>query len=204
MLLWCLMAEPRDSATNQEQQRLLALESYILRMAQSDKEALACLYEETKAAVYGFVLSTLKNPSDAEDVLQETYLRLYHAAGRYECNGNPMPWILTVARNLALMKLRERQRQGWVSEEQLDQLEWGAASYAPGGMTVEDRMILEAAIATLSTEECQIVMLHAVAGCKHREIAKMLQLPLSTVLSKYRRALKKLKRQWEEKEQYEA
>ena len=49
-------------------------------------------------------------------------------------------------------------------------------------------------MAGVSDEESQIVMLHAVAGLKHREIADMLDMPLATVLSKYNRALKKMRR----------
>lgn len=52
----------------------------------------------------------------------------------------------------------------------------------------------------LTDQERQIVMLHAVAGFKHREIAELLELPLSTVLSKYRRALKKLRHSLEKGE----
>ena len=54
-------------------------------------------------------------------------------------------------------------------------------------------MILQAAMTLLNQQERQILMLHAVAGLKHRETAKLLALPLSTVLSKYNRALKKLR-----------
>ena len=54
--------------------------------------------------------------------------------------------------------------------------------------------MLEAALKALGDEERQVVLLHAVSGLKHREIAQDLGLPLSTVLSRYNRALKKLKR----------
>ena len=53
--------------------------------------------------------------------------------------------------------------------------------------------VLQEALARLSGEERRIVLLHAVTGLKHREIAQLLELPLSTVLSKYHRGLKKLK-----------
>ena len=59
--------------------------------------------------------------------------------------------------------------------------------------------MLRSAMQVLSDEECQIVILHAVTGWKHREIAVQLQLPLSTVLSKYRRGLRKLKEELEGK-----
>ena len=55
-------------------------------------------------------------------------------------------------------------------------------------------MMLEAVLSALSDEERQIVTLHALTGLRHREIARDLGLPLSTVLSRYSRALKKLKR----------
>ena len=57
-----------------------------------------------------------------------------------------------------------------------------------------DRLVLEAALKALNEEERRVVLLHAVSGLKHREIAQDLGEPLSTVLSRYHRALKKLKR----------
>lgn len=57
--------------------------------------------------------------------------------------------------------------------------------------------LLEQALGTLEEQSRRIVLLHAVTGLKHREIAQLLELPLATVLSKYHRALKKLKLQLE-------
>ena len=54
-------------------------------------------------------------------------------------------------------------------------------------------MVLKSALEILKEDERQIVLLHASAGLKHREIAVDLQMPLATVLSKYNRAIKKLK-----------
>lgn len=61
----------------------------------------------------------------------------------------------------------------------------------------EDRIVLETAFEVLSKEECQIIVLHAVSGMKHREIAELLDISVSTVLSKYNRGLKKLRGQLE-------
>lgn len=197
MLLMTMMASPRETAeTEQRREYLLTLEEDIRMMSQGDKEALGHFYDETKAAVYGFVLSILKNSSDAEDVLQETYLRIYHNAGRYEWKGNPMPWTLTIAKNLATDKLRERTRRSWVAADEAE-AEMANLTTDPG-MDPEDRLMLELALKNLSAEELQIVMLHAVGGMKHREIAKLMDIPLATVLSKYHRSLKKLRQQWEE------
>lgn len=65
-------------------------------------------------------------------------------------------------------------------------------------VTQEDRMALSALLAALEDTERQIVVLHALSGLKHREIAEMMQMPLPTVLSKYHRAMKKLRLAWKE------
>ena len=163
------------------------LESLLMRMAGGDRSALETLYRETSAAVYGLALSVTKNAADAEDVLQETYLNAWNAAESYRSRGTPMAWLLTIAKNLARMKLRQGSRA--VS---LDAEEW-ALLPASAVASPEDRLLLETALRRLAEEERQIVMLHAVAGLKHREIASLLDLALPTVLSKYHRALKKLR-----------
>ena len=169
------------------------VEDCILQMAQGDKDALARIYEMTHAAVYGFSLSILRNAQDAEDVLQETYLQLYHHAPAYRPNGNPMPYLFTIAKNFSLMKLRDRNKTQQMPE---DDLLYGEDSTLPA----EDRHLLNTLMQVLSEEERQIVMLHCVAGFKHREIGQVTGLPLSTVLSKYHRAIGKLRKQLEEGE----
>lgn len=164
------------------------LEPLLLRLAQGDQEALGELYHRARAAVYGLALSYLKHAHDAEDVTQDTFVRVWENAPRYQPQGTPLAWVLAVARNLALMKLRERGRTQDLEPEAWDRL----AGDNPL-VTAEDRQVLRAALEGLSDQERQVVILHAVTGWKHREIAQLLELPLATVLSKYRRALQKLK-----------
>jgi RNA polymerase sigma factor (sigma-70 family) len=87
-------------------------EALIAEMAAEDTQALEKLYEQTKTMVYGFALSLTKNAQDAEDVTQDTYVRLFQAAKSYRPQGKPMAWILTITRNLFLMKLRKKKNQG--------------------------------------------------------------------------------------------
>ena len=163
------------------------LDALIRRLATGDREALARLYKETQAAVYGFSLSIVKNSADAEDVLQETYIHVWNAADGYCGHGKAMSWLLIIAKNLSLMKLRDRARY-----QDLPSEAWMSMPAQPGA-SVEDRHLLQTLLLRLSEEERQIVMLHAVAGMKHREIAVLTDLALPTVLSKYHRALKKLR-----------
>lgn len=166
------------------------LDKLIRGIAVGDKEALSKLYYETQAAVYAFSLSITKNVADAEDVLQETYLKIWANAERYTAKGTPMSWILTITKNLSLMKLREKKRH-----QDLEPEEWDMSFHIPDSAgTTEDRHLLEAALQILSEEERHIILLHAVSGLKHREIAHLLDMALPTVLSKYHRALKKLRK----------
>ena len=162
-------------------------ESLLLGVAAGDSHSLEELYHRTRTAVYGLVLSYLKHPQDAEDVTQDAFVRIWDTAASYRPQGKPMAWLLTVARNLALMRLRERGKTQELTDE-----EWSALPARAPDVTTEDRHVLRAALSVLSEQERQVVMLHAVTGLKHREIAQLLELPLATVLSKYRRALKKL------------
>ncbi len=166
------------------------LDEVLKRLAKGDKNALEELYHETKAAIYGFFLTITKNPADSEDVLQETYLKIWANADRYTAKGTPMSWILMIAKNLSLMKLREKKRH-----QDLEPEEWDMEFHIPDSAgNTEDRHLLEAALNLLTLEEREIILLHAVSGLKHREIAELLDMALATVLSKYHRALKKLRK----------
>ena len=71
-------------------------------------------------------------------------------------------------------------------------------AFAEGsGLSPEDRLMIRRCMTLLSEEENRIVVLHAVAGFKHREIAELMELPLMTVISKYRRAIAKLRKSLE-------
>ncbi len=165
------------------------LDFYLQRVADGDAHALEDLYRETHSSVYAYALSVLKNVHDAEDVLHDCYIALWQAAGNYSSSGKPMAWIVTIAKNLCFMKLRERKKNADIEEDEF----FVDAHYNETAMSPEDRFILNECMNELSDEERQIVVLHAVSGFKHREIAAFLHMALPTVLSKYNRALKKLK-----------
>ena len=164
------------------------LEGLLTGVAAGDREALAQLYCRTRAAVYALALSILNNAHDAQDVTQDVFVRVWESAPRYRPQGSPMAWLLTITRNESRMKLRRDGRYVDMEEQ-----EWLAIPADAPSVTPEDRQVLQSAMAVLPDTERQIVLLHAAAGLKHREIAGLLELPLATVLSKYHRALKKLR-----------
>ena len=160
------------------------LEWWIRKVAQGDRDALEKLYRATGTAVYAYALSITKSPQDAEDVLQDCYISIWRSAGGYRSQEKAMAWIMTITRNLCYKHLQKQKR--YLSLENNDF--WGKTDADP-----EERLLVRQCMTVLTEEERQIVILHAVAGCRHREIAQMLQLKTGTVLSKYHRAIQKLR-----------
>ncbi len=158
----------------------------IERIAQGDQEAFHKLYEGTSSLVFGYALSILKDKHKAEDVMQDTYIKVYSNAGSYTGKGKPMAWILTITRNLALMNFRQKQHEN-IDDDQYQSI------YDMPHIHSENKMLVDHLLSRLSDEEREIVMLHAMSELKHREIAALTGLPLSTVLSKYNRAIAKLR-----------
>lgn len=160
-------------------------ENLVIRIASGDRDAFRAVYEASSRAVYGFAYSILGDRHDAEDVMHDAYLRMHRAAASYQPQGKPLAWLLTIVRNLCYDRIRSRQS---------DAAKAGQAQAAPHHRDLtEERMLLEEALASLQEEDRQIVVLHALTGLKHREIADLVGLPLNTVLSRYSRSLKKLK-----------
>lgn len=166
-------------------------EELLRRVSLGDREAFLLLYQKTDRTVYSFILSIMKNPQDAEEVMQETYMKIWTSASSYQSQGKPLAWIFTIARNLCYMKFRDQKHRADMGLEELTGEETGELCLPLENLA--DAMALRAALELLKEDERQIVLLHASAGLKHREIAASLGMPLATVLSKYNRSIKKLK-----------
>lgn len=179
--------EPTDNRRGDCSAR--AVEQCLAAIKNQDLNALEELYYRTGASVFGFALSVLKNAQDAEDVMHDLYVSVWSGAEKYRAEGRPMAWIMTITRNLCLQKCREYRRRSDIPQEDWENYINGKTEMQP-----EDKLVLSECFKTLSDEERQIVTLHAVTGFKHREIAKLLEIPLPTILSKYNRALKKLQK----------
>lgn len=180
--LFLIQPAPLSGSGAEELDRCLA------RMASGDTDALGRLYELTHEAVFGYALSLTKNAHDAEDIAQETFVRAHLSAGGYVSQGKPTAWLMRIARNLALMRLREGKRTVAMSPE-----DWMETFADRPDFSRDDAALLAELMETLRDEEREIVSLHALTGLKHREIAAMMDLAVPTVLSKYNRAIKKLR-----------
>lgn len=162
-------------------------EKLLAGICRGDSAAFEEFYRATDRAIYAYALSLTRNHHDAQDIMMEAYLKIRAAAHLYKPAGKPMAWVFTIVKNL----VRSHQRRSG-REELMGDCPEGELALSPTDHS-DEALVLRQAIRILSAEEREIVLLHAVSGLKHREIAAMLDRPLSTVLSKYHRALGKLK-----------
>ncbi len=172
--------------TQEVQDRNVQIEALIAKMADSDVSAMGDLYELIRADIYAFALSKIGRKEEAEDVTHDTFVRIWQNAPSYTPMGKPMAWILTIELNLIRRACELSARSGTELDETLPDPD----------SDVEGRVInsefLRQLLQELSAEARQVVTLHLVSGLKHREIAQILNEPLVTVISRYRRAIKKL------------
>jgi len=165
----------------------------IISIQNGDGNGLALLYELTRRAVFAFVLPIINDYQLAEDIMQETYVKAYRAAGSYEPGTSGINWLFTIARNRALNIIKERHR-----DEQVD----FDAQHERAGAIVEkpnwDTPTIDLAKSVLEPDEQNILFLHAIGEYKHREIAELMGLPLGTVTWKYQTAVKKMQQNLKE------
>lgn len=193
MILFCNIEDFKEES--EAKRRYIEEEQLLECIGNDDAEAFRKLYGMHAKSIYAYALSILRNHHDAEEVMQDTFIKIRSAAHLYRPMGKPMAWMLKIARNYCLMRIRKSER---MSDNEFEQIENShLLSYR---MDVEDRMVLQGAMEILGEEERKIILLHAVTGWKHREIAQNIGMPVSTVLSKYNRGLKKLRAYLEEKE----
>ena len=121
-------------------------ETLFFRIAQGEKEAFRTLYETARVPVYAYALSLLRNREDAEDAAQDTFLKIRSAAHFYKPQGKPMAWILTITKNICLMRFRQRRRGDLIPlDETTESLDLSPIRDR------EDRIVLEAALRSLSS-----------------------------------------------------
>ena len=163
-----------------------ACDKALRQLAEGDSEALAVLHERMGRRVYLLALSILRDAHAAEDILQDTWLRLAQGGARsYTPDTNPEAFVLTVARNLALTALTRRARElpSEIAEDAEPHLT------APDGEAMSALPVLD----ELDTEERQIVLLRLEYGMKHRDIATLLGITQAACEKKYSRAAAKMR-----------
>ena len=169
----------------------------IHKIALGDMASLETLYEQHKVRVFRLALSILGDMHLAEDVTQETFLRIQERASTYCRDISEATWITAIDRNLSYDHLRRRGKEISHSLEQesgsqsplTNALEQHAAERAD---SASDLYYLDL-VAALDTEEQEIVNLRILIGLSWKEIGQIMELKADACRKRYKRALGKLK-----------
>jgi len=170
------------------------MERLIARVALGDRAAFGEIYSRSSAKLFAVALRVLQNRAEAEEALQDTFVKLWHNAGRYQANGfSPMTWLITIARNTAVDRKRRRATERGAGQAPADSL----ADPAPGpeamAMRASDRDRLVACFGELEPPRAEAVRRAYLEGETYADLAARFDVPLNTMRTWLRRSLLKLK-----------
>ena len=169
------------------------IEEMIAGMANGDRDAFDALYAATSAKLFGVCLRVLNNRAEAEDALQDAFVKVWRNADRYSANGfSPMTWLITVTRNTCIDRLRARKARLGDMDEAAE-----VADAAPGpealAIAASDRARIVNCMEGLAPEKAQAVRRAYLEGETYQELADVFDVPLNTIRTWLRRSLLKLR-----------
>jgi RNA polymerase sigma-70 factor (ECF subfamily) len=168
-----------------------ALAALLQATSEGRREAFRALYEATAPKLFGIVLRITRNRPMAEEVLQETFIKIWQNAERFTPDaGQPMAWLSSIARNRAIDRIRaekiERNRAG-DDDAILERL----AAPADGDPAL--RQALSTCLGRLDEESRNCVVLAYCSGFSREELAERFGRPVGTIKTLLHRCLKQLR-----------
>ena len=165
----------------------------IARTALRDRAAFRDLYQRTSAKLFGVTLRILRDRAEAEEALQEVYVKIWQRADRFVAtNYSPISWLVAVARNHCLDMIRARKP---VSEEIGEALEIADGGPDPEAASIAsgERAQIDACLDTLEADKADCVKGAYLDGYSYEELAARHKVPLNTMRTWLRRSLLKLR-----------
>jgi RNA polymerase sigma-70 factor (ECF subfamily) len=172
------------------------MEAYL----DGDEKALQILIKNNLDLVYNFVRRMVKNNHDAEDITQETFVKVWKKAGTYRRGSRFSPWLLSVARNTALDFLKKKKEfvfSQFESDDGKNFLEATLTDPEPLPDEVFSRAGLQEkmdkTLLQIALEQREVIVLRHSSNMTFEEIADVVGRPLNTIKSQYRRGLSVLR-----------
>ena len=179
--------------------------SLLQLIAARDTAALAELYDRHSRLLFGLVLRIVRDRGDAEEILQEAFVRVWTRAEMYDARmGGPLPWLVRVARNCAIDRLRARRVRATVDAPAIDPP--AVETVTPAGpiqtpetdvLDAERRRTLSDALAGIPAEQRLLIEAAFFEGYTHSELAQRFELPLGTVKTRIRAGLSAMRKRLE-------
>ncbi|MGG6893435.1 sigma-70 family RNA polymerase sigma factor [Rhizobium sp. BR 315] len=169
------------------------MEALIGRVAMRDQKAFAALYKRTSPKLLGVCLRIIGNKADAEEVLQEVYIKIWQRAEQFSASeGSAISWLATIARNRSIDFVRARKP---VADE-ID----AAYDLADGELDPEEQAIvkgegrrIDSCMEELEADRARAVRSAYVEGLSYQELADQYSVPLNTMRTWLRRSLIRLR-----------
>ncbi len=174
----------------------------IADLCEGDETALAPLVEKYKRMVYRLAMQITKNHTDADDVMQETFIKVYRSIRTFRKDAAFETWLYRIAVNEALNFVKRRERQRTSALETASESEYEATARYRAQIAndphvhaekAELRYHVTEAVNSLSLKHRTVVILHEFEGLTHAEIASILNCSEGTVRSRLHYARKKLR-----------
>lgn len=169
------------------------IEKLIAGITLGDKAAFSALYDATSGKLFAVCLRVLKNRAEAEDTLQDVYLRIWDKADRYAVTGHsPMTWLITVARNLAIDRLRAR-KTGNVDLDSAGEIVEKSPGPEAASIAASEQRRISACFEELPPDRADAVRAAYLDGASYQSLADRFDVPLNTMRTWLRRSLIALK-----------
>lgn len=175
----------------------------LARIAKREQAAVGELYDKHSSLLFTLILRIVRNRAEAEDTLQEVFLRVWEKAEQYnEMLGAPIVWMTRIARNLSIDKLRSKLGQARKAEDNLDlheELRSDDRASNPEFATAlsQERTFVVNAMSSLPKEQRILIELAYFQGYTQSELAEHFRLPLGTVKTRMRTGMIALRRHLE-------
>ncbi len=170
------------------------IEDLIARVALKDRDAFSKLYDATSAKLFGVSLRVLNNRPAAEDAMQDSFVKIWKNAHRYQVNGlSPMTWLITIARNTAIDRLRATRK----GHQDIDTpgMELAASGPSPEQSVIaasEAKRLINC-LDELAEDRGTAVRGAYLDGKSYAELAEAFSVPLNTMRTWLRRGLTSLR-----------
>jgi len=172
----------------------LSEEELVLALKNREKVAVEALYDMYSASLFGVISRIIPDTATAEDVLQETFVKIWHSFSSYSTEkGRLFTWMVNIARHLAIDKLRSKDFKNQNKNQELENNvtfidEQRNTVYKPELLGIKDL------VQTLKPEQKLILELVYFKGYTHVEAADELGIPLGTIKTRLRMAILQLRK----------
>jgi len=172
----------------------LTEEQLVLSLRNHEKIAIEALYDMYSASLFGVISRIVVDTAIAEDVLQETFVKIWHSFSSYNTEkGRLFTWMVNIARNLAIDKIRSKDFKNQHKNQEIENTvnaidEQNSTVYKPELMGIKDL------VDTLKPEQKSIIDLVYFKGYTHVEAADELGVPLGTIKTRLRMGIQQLRK----------